>query len=118
MASLKSVYQSFLTSPNASTLNDNASLNYITTLTTISSAAAIVKHHAAHEKVLTKKGEKILSCIEGCDALCLDVETTLEFIAGGGAYLPGLDENFLVDRAVTFPIVKETCNKRSRRRSR
>ena len=118
MASLKSVYQSFLTSPTASTLNHSASLNYITTLTTISSAAAIVRHHAAHDKVFTKKEEKILSCIEGSNALCLDIETTLEFIAGGGAYLPGLDDNFLVDRAVTFPIVKETCKIRSRRRSR
>ena len=115
MASLKSVYQSFLTSPYASALNENASLNYITTLTTISSAAAIVRHHAAHEKVLTKKEEKILSCVEGSNALCLDIETTLEFIAGGGAYLPGLDGNFLVDRAVTFPIVKQTRKKCSRR---
>ena len=115
MASLKSVYQSFLTNPNASALNDNTSLHYITTLTTISSAAAIVRHHAAHQKVLTKKEEKILSCVEGSNALCLDIETTLEFIAGGGAYLPGLDDNFLVDRAVTFPIVKETCTNRSRR---
>ena len=114
MATFKSIYQNFLTSPDASALNDNASLNYITTLTTISSAAAIVRHHAAHEKVLTKKEEKILSCIEGSDALCLDIETTLEFIGGGGAYLPGLDDNFLVDRAVTFPIVNGTCKEGSR----
>ena len=108
MASLKSIYQSFLESPNASALNSNASLNYITTLTTINSATAIIKHYAAHQKVLTKKEEKILSCIEGSDALCLDVETTLEFITGGGAYLPGLDDNFLADRVVTFPMVKAT----------
>lgn len=106
MSSLKSVYQSFLASPNASALNNDASLNYITTLTTINTAAAIIKHHAAHQKVLTKKEEKVLSCIEGNDALCLDVETTLEFITGGGAYLPGLDDNFLADRVVTFPMVK------------
>lgn len=106
MASLKSVYQSFLASPNASALNNEASLNYITTLTAINSAAAILKHHAAHQKVLRKKEEKVLSCIEGSDAICLDIETTLEFITGGGAYLPGLDDNFLADRVVTFPIVK------------
>lgn len=106
MAPLKSLYQSFLASPNASALTDDASLNYITTLTTINTAAAIVKHHAAHQKVLTKKEEKVLSCIEGIDALCVDVETTLEFITGGGAYLPGLDDNFLADRVVTFPMVK------------
>ena len=106
MSSLKSVYQSFLANPNASALNNDASLNYITTLTTINTAAAIIKHHAAHQNVLTKKEERVLSCIEGDGALCLDVETTLEFMTGGGAYLPGLDDNFLADRVVTFPMVK------------
>ena len=105
MASLESIYQSFLASPSSSTLNDDASLNYITTLTTINGAAAIMKHHAAHQKVLAKRVEKVLGCVEGSDALCLDVETTLEFLTGGGAYLPGLDDNFLVDRVVTFPMV-------------
>ncbi len=105
MTSLKSIYQSFLASPNPSALNNDASLNYITTLTTINTATAIMKHHAAHQKVLTKKEEKVLSCIECDDALCLDVETTLEFITGGGAYLPGLDDNFLADRVVSFPMV-------------
>lgn len=107
MGSLKSVYQSFLASPQVSALSNDASLNYITTLTTINTAAAIIKHHTAHQKVLTKKEEKILSCIEGSDALCLDVETTLAFITGGGAYLPGLDDNFVADRVVTFPMVRE-----------
>ena len=112
MASLKSVYQSFLANPDGSAMNSDASLNYITTLTTISSAAAIIKHHAAHQRVLAKKEEKVLSCIEGSDALCLDVETTLEFISGGGAYLPGLDDNFLAERVVTFPIVNQNiCRK-------
>jgi len=105
MASLKATYQSYLANPSASTLNENASLNYITTLTTINTATAIVKHNAAHQKVLRKKEYKILSCIEGGDALCLDIETTLEFVSGGGAYLPGLDDNFLADRIVTFPMV-------------
>ena len=107
MDSLNSVYQNFLSNPNTSALNNNASLNYITTLTTINTAAAIIKHHAAHQKVLTKKEEKVLSSIEGSGALCLDVETTLEFLTGGGAYLPGLDDNFLADRVVTFPTVRE-----------
>ncbi|CAD6593204.1 MAG: hypothetical protein ASARMPRED_007156 [Alectoria sarmentosa] len=105
MDSLNSVYQNFLSKPHSSALNNEASLNYITTLTTINTAAAIIKHHAAHQKVLTKKEEKVLSSIEGSGALCLDVETTLEFMTGGGAYLPGLDDNLLADRVVTFPMV-------------
>lgn len=106
MSSLKAVYQDFLAKPRADALSNHAaSLNYITTLTTITPAAAIVKHVAAHQQVLKKKEEKVLSAIEGQGALCLDVETTLEFITGGGAYLPGLDDNFLADRVVTFPMI-------------
>lgn len=111
MASLKAIYQSYLANPTASNLSENASINYITTLTTINTAPAIVKHNAAHQKVLQKKEEKVLSCIEGNDAMCLDIETTLEFITGGGAYLPGLDDNFLSDRVVTFPMVSAPCNR-------
>lgn len=105
MASLKSIYQSFLANPDPSALSDDASLSYITTLTTINTATAIIKHHIAHRKTLTKKEEKVLSYIESSDAVCLDIETTLEFLTGGGAYLPGLDDNFLADRVVTFPMV-------------
>ena len=106
MSSLKAIYQDFLAQPRADALStDAASLNYITTLTTITPAAAIVKHVAAHQQVLKKKEEKVLSAVEGEGALCLEVETTLEFITGGGAYLPGLDDNFLADRVVTFPTV-------------
>lgn len=105
MSSLTSVYQSFLSNPTVAALNDEASFNYITTLTTINSSAAIGKHFAALQKVLRKKEEKVLNAIENTDSLCLEVETTLEFLTGGGAYLPGLEENFLADHIVTFPIV-------------
>lgn len=106
MSSLRAIYENHLSNPNASALSDHAALNYITTLTTINTAAAIVKHHAAHQKVLKKKEEKVLSCIESSNAVCLDIELTLEFLTGGGAYLPGLDDNFLADRVVTFPMVR------------
>ena len=104
MSSLKATYQSFLSDPSAALLSDEASLNYITTF---NSSAAVVKHFAAHQKVLKKKEEKVLSAIESDNALCLDIETTLEFITGGGAYLPGVEENFLSDRVVIFPIVSQ-----------
>ncbi|KAL6720723.1 hypothetical protein ACLMJK_002648 [Lecanora helva] len=105
MASLKAIYQSYLANPSANSLSDNAALNYISTLTTINTAAAIIKHHAAHSKVLKKKEEKVLSCVESDNAVCLDIETTLEFLMGGGAYLPSVEDNFLADRVVTFPMV-------------
>lgn len=107
MSSLKAVYLSFLSKPTGAVLNVEASLNYISTLTTINSSAAIVKHFAAFERVLKKKGEKVLDAIESGNALCLEVDTTIEFLTGGGAYLPGLEENFLADRILTFPIVRE-----------
>ncbi|PSN59338.1 hypothetical protein BS50DRAFT_605305 [Corynespora cassiicola Philippines] len=98
-------YQAFLASPTASALADNASLHYITTLTSLHDAPAILKHLAVQEKLLKKKAEKVLSTVEGPNGLSLDVETTLEFVAGGGAFLPGLDDNFVSDRTVTFPMV-------------
>ncbi|KAK4696399.1 hypothetical protein P7C71_g1505, partial [Lecanoromycetidae sp. Uapishka_2] len=105
MSSLRVIYEAYLKKPNAAALSDTATLNYITTLTTINTSAAIIRHNAAHQKALQKKEETVLSCIEGSDAVCMDIETTLEFITGGGAYLPGLDDNFLSDRIVTFPMV-------------
>ena len=103
--SLKEAYEFYLAHPAADVLSADASLNYVTTLTTIHSAASIAKHHTAHQKVVKKKGEKILDCVVGGNAITMDVETTLEFVSGGGAYLPGLDDNFVSDRVVTFPMV-------------
>jgi hypothetical protein len=104
--SLANIYESFLKNPTVEALADDATLNYITTLTTLQAAPAIVKHLASQQKLLRKKEEKLLSRIESPHAVCLDVETTIEFLSGGGAYLPGLDDNFLTDRTVTFPIVR------------
>ena len=109
--SLTSAYEAFLAFPNATHLNDDASLNYITTLTTVNGSAAIAKHVSQQQRIVKRKTEKFLSSIEGENAICLDVETTLEFITGGGAYLPGLDDNFLSDRVVTFPIVRSSTTK-------
>lgn len=103
--SLNAIYSRFLANPSADALADNASLNYITTLTTIADAPAILKHFAAQSKQFTKKVDKVLSSIESANGLCVDVETTIEFLSSGGAYLPGLDDNFLADRLIMFPVV-------------
>ncbi|KAJ9615295.1 hypothetical protein H2200_001370 [Cladophialophora chaetospira] len=100
---LKGVYQRFLDLPNPISLNENASLHYITTLTTFSSSGDIVRHlESQNKKVVRTKSAKIISVVEGSNALALEVETVLEFISGGGAYLPGL-ENFIVDKIATIP---------------
>ena len=105
---LQAVYRSYLTSDNANVLSDNACLHYIPTLTTINSSAAIARHNKAHVKILKKKNEVILNSIEADKALSLEIDTTIEFISGGGAYLPGLDDNFVADRTVIFPAVSSS----------
>lgn len=107
--SLSAKYQAFLHNPSAGALADNATLHYISTLVSLHDAAAITKHFAVQEKLVKKTAEKIIGVVEGPNELAVDVETTLEFISGGGAYLPGLDDNFVSDRIVTFPMVRLPC---------
>ncbi|KAH6670564.1 hypothetical protein B0J14DRAFT_516136 [Halenospora varia] len=102
---LQSAYQQFLAAPNPSLLADDASLHYITTLTTFNGASAIVKHLNSQSHELKKKEEKVLDVVEGTNGLAVEVHTTIEFETGGGAFLPNLDDNFLADRVVTFPII-------------
>ncbi|RHZ57796.1 uncharacterized protein CDV56_106301 [Aspergillus thermomutatus] len=103
--SLKDVYQRFLANPKSVPLATNASLIYITTATQFDGADAIVSHLTKQETAVKKKAADIIGAIEGSDSLCLDVEVTLEFVSGGGAYLPSLDDNFLADRVAAFPTV-------------
>jgi hypothetical protein len=103
---LQAAYRQFLEAPNASLLADNASLHYITTLVTFNGSSEVLKHLASQGHQLEKKEEKFLDVIDGGNALAVEVHTTLEFLTGGGAYLPSLDDNFLTDRVVTFPIVR------------
>ncbi|KLJ11086.1 hypothetical protein EMPG_13628 [Blastomyces silverae] len=103
--SLKTVYERFLADPAAASLSADAALHYISTTTSFSHPEPIVKHLITQSRALRKKAEKIVHAVEGARSLCLDVETSLEFISGGGAYLLELDDNFLVDRVVTVPIV-------------
>lgn len=104
--SLSAVYQQFLAAPNPEALASDATFNYVTTLTSFSDSAQIIKHLSTQQKVLRKQSEKVLSAIENDSAVFLEIETTIEFISGGSAYLPGLDDNFLADRIVTLPIVR------------
>ncbi|KAF2750930.1 hypothetical protein M011DRAFT_474415 [Sporormia fimetaria CBS 119925] len=103
--SLSSKYEAFLANPSQDALAEDASLHYITTLTTLNSAAAIIKHFTVQEKLLKRKGNKLLHAVESSNAASLEIDATIEFVAGGGAYLPGLDDNFVADRTVTFPMV-------------
>lgn len=105
MTYLKDSYQKFLANPRHAPVATNVSLIYVTSTTTIDGAAAVASHASRQSSIVKKKSENVISAIESSDSLCLDMETTLEFLEGGGAYLPSFDDNFLADRVVTFPTV-------------
>jgi hypothetical protein len=102
---LAAVYQQFLAAPDASHLAEDATLNYITTTTAFRGSVDIVKHLTTLRKQINKKKENVLSLVHGQDAIATEIETGLEFVTSGASYLPALDENFLIDRTVYFPIV-------------
>ncbi|KAK0618389.1 hypothetical protein B0T17DRAFT_618984 [Bombardia bombarda] len=102
---LQAAYKQFLAAPSSSALAANASLHYITTTTSILGAAEIIKHLGAQRNQVKTKKEEALYAVEGQNAIVIEAETSLEFTTGGGAYLPGLDDNFLIDRIVHFPIM-------------
>ena len=104
--SLQSTYKQFLADGKHHSLSPNISFNYITTALSFEGLDAVTKHLAKQASNAKKISDKILSVIEAPGALVLDIETTLKFISGGGAYLPSLDDNFLSDRVVTFPLVR------------
>lgn len=102
---MASVYESFLRSPNVSLLTADASINYITTTTTVKQADAVIKHLQALERQIQKKDEKILSRIETSTGVCLETETTYFIQNGGGVLLPGMDDNMLADCTIICPMV-------------
>lgn len=98
------LYVQWLQAPNSGDLADDAALNYITTITTISESTAILKHLTAQAKQVEKKQEKVLFSVESDNGCCVETLTTLKFRTGGGAFLPGMDSNMLDEREVTFPL--------------
>ncbi|KAI5302700.1 hypothetical protein KEM55_000936 [Ascosphaera atra] len=90
---IKSTYESFLNEPSRSSIADEAALNYITTATQIVGAENIHEHLAQLQETTVKKNEqKILNVVEGYCSLSLEVQTALEFIGGGGPYVPDAEE--------------------------
>lgn len=105
---MAATYKRFLASPNSSFLADDATLHYVTTTTSFTGATQIIKHLNALQKQVKKKREDILTQIEAQNAIALEFNTGLEFQTSGGAYLPGLDDNFVSDRLAYLPIVRAT----------
>lgn len=103
---LQATYRQFLAAPNSSALADNASLHYVTTLSSFTGATEIIKHLASVRNKIKKKKEDALFAIENQHALAIELDTTIEFVSSGGPYLPGLDDNFLADRTVYLAVVR------------
>jgi hypothetical protein len=104
--SLQDLYQRFLADPKSAPLAADVALIYVTTTTKVEKPDSVVSHLTKQQqKIVKKKSENVIGVVEGPDSLCLDVDTTLEFVSGGGAYLPSIDDNFLADRVATFPTV-------------
>lgn len=102
---LQAIYERFLQSPNSQTLADDATLQYVTTLTSFAKQDRIIKHLEDQDRnVVKKKVQKVISAVEGLTSVAVIVETSLQFISSGGAYLPGQD-TFILDRTVTLPVV-------------
>ncbi|KAI9374392.1 hypothetical protein BJX61DRAFT_498535 [Aspergillus egyptiacus] len=103
--SLKDVYQRFLADPKSAPLASDVSLIYITSTTEFNGAEAVLKHLTRQQHIIKINSQTALDAVQGSNSLCLDVETSVQFISGGGAYLPNLDETFLLDRTATFPTI-------------
>jgi len=101
---LQASYERYLAKPTAAAFSADAAIHYIPTLSTFVQPQNVLKHLELQNQQLSVK-TNVLNVIEGTNALCLETETTIRFMLGGGSYLPGLDDNFLADRTVSLPIV-------------
>ncbi|ETN44295.1 uncharacterized protein HMPREF1541_10475 [Cyphellophora europaea CBS 101466] len=101
---LAATYERFLASPNPLNLSEDASLHYIPTLKSFSEQGPLIRHlEDQNRNVVKTKSNKTISVVEGASSLALETETILEFVSGGGAYLPGLD-TFIFDSVATLPM--------------
>ena len=103
-------YLSFLRSPSESALAHDAALHYITTTTSIHEPSAIIKHFQTQDKVVKKKSEIVLSSFGTSDGAVVETDTTFEFVRGGGAILPQMDDNMLADSVASLPMVGQALS--------
>ncbi|RMD42638.1 hypothetical protein DV735_g2480, partial [Chaetothyriales sp. CBS 134920] len=102
--SLIAIYERFLASPNPLSLSDNAALHYVPTLTSFTEPGPVIRHLESQSKEVVKpKSFKTINAVQGPSSVALEVDTTLEFLSGGGAYLPRL-ENLVSGRVVNLPV--------------
>ncbi|KAI5302552.1 DNA-directed RNA polymerase II subunit, partial [Ascosphaera pollenicola] len=106
-SSIASIYATFLADPTPAVLAGDVALNYITTATQITHADEVAGHLTGlqNDHLLQKEEQTILNVVEGYCSLSLEVKTTLKFIAGGGPYLPDVEEESVKGKAATFIVI-------------
>ena len=105
--SLQNTYTRFLAAPKPDVLADSATIHYITTAVSVSGPEKIIRDLTRENlSQLKKRAEKVLSAVETGNTLVLEVETEIEFLTSGCNWLPGLDDNFIADQVVRFPVVR------------
>lgn len=105
---LANAYKQFLAAPHPDLLASDASLVYVTTGTVFKGTDKISEHFKLTANKLQRQKQEPIAVVEGHNAVVLEVDTTIKFLTSGGAYLPGLDDNFISDRTVYLPVV--SCN--------
>jgi len=104
--SLQKIYTRFLAAPSVDQLDPAITFHYITTAVSVNGPDAIVKQLKRESlSQLKKRVEKVLASVETSDSLVLEIETEIEFLTSGANWLPGLDDNFLADHILRFPVV-------------
>lgn len=104
--SLEQTYTRFLVAPNADVLDPAVTFHYITTAISVNGPQDIIRQlNQENQRQLKKRVQKPLASIETSNSLVLEVETEIEFLTSGANWLPGLDDNFLADHIVRFPVV-------------
>ena len=104
MASLKSIYERFVSQPSTDDLHPDATLSYISSGTHVSSAETIVKYilRARNDIQVT---ENILASHEGYSSLTVEVAAECKFKNGPSWLAPGVEENLLDGMVVKIPLV-------------
>ncbi|KAF3928224.1 hypothetical protein AA313_de0207097 [Arthrobotrys entomopaga] len=103
---LTKLYTEFLANPKKEVLHAQAGLHYVgSTSNSYQSNIAIVGHLQKEGLYYNKKEQKVLSSVESANSIAVEFSNVIEFTNGGGALLPGLDDNFVTDQTVTFPMV-------------
>jgi hypothetical protein len=105
MASLKEVYDRFVTQPNVNDLCDDATLTFISSGTNIKGAKEIVQYvlRSRNDVQIT---ENVLTYHTAPTSLTVEVAAECKFKNGPSWIVPGVDGNMLDGMVTKLPLVQ------------